>query len=265
MRIEKTLPAETLRDYFEEYYFIEMGSNGSVKTIPVIDDCSYDFIFFREAHATLNYGRPTSALRIRNSIFTVHNLTPPYSISFKGSLTFFTIKVKPWYNGFFFSDLSESGVPDASSLFPNGKSFFNQVFELSDPEDMFDLANEQLKNNRPETSKNVLLVKSICEHIIERSGMISVNELSEYFDKSRQYLNKTFKQHVLYSLKKYITTVKILDLVKLKSKQPEISLTELAHQYKYFDQAHFIHDFKSVCGVIPSHFFENLPEFLLRH
>jgi len=265
MRIKKTLPTESLRDYFEEYYFIQMDSDDVVKTIPVIDDCSYDFIFYKEANAILNFGRPSIPLKIKNSIFTVHNLTPPYNISFKGSLTFFTIKVKPWYNSFFFSDLTESGVPDASLLFPESKSFFKQVFKLSEPQDMFDLANEQLKKNRPETGKGELLVKSICDHIVKQRGIISVNELSEHFDRSRQHLNKTFKQHVLYSLKKYITTVKILDLVKLKSNQPQISLTELAHQYSYFDQAHFIHDFKIVCGVTPSYFFENPPEFLLRH
>ena len=110
-----------------------------------------------------------------------------------------------------------------------------------------------------------ILVKSICEYIYLKKGRISVEQISHHFKKSRQYLNRIFKQEVLYSLKKFIVTVRMLDLVKYKAKHPEISLTELSHEYDYFDQAHFVNDFKKVCGVTPKHFFDNLPEFLLRH
>ena len=143
--------------------------------------------------------------------------------------------------------------------------FYDEIFEMPEPKDRFALADKVLQTISVDESDVKSLVQSMCHTIQARRGMVSVNEISEQYQKSRQYLNKVFKQHVLYSLKKYITTVRILDLVKHKSRQPDLSLTELAYQYGYFDQAHFINDFKNVCGVNPRYFFNNLPEFILRH
>ncbi len=109
------------------------------------------------------------------------------------------------------------------------------------------------------------VVKSLCVYIYDKQGILTVNDLSAVFNKSRQYLNKVFKKEVMYSLKKFIITVRILALVKHKVKNTELSLTQLSYEFGYFDQSHFIRDFKNVCGVTPRHYFNNIPEFVLRH
>ena len=127
------------------------------------------------------------------------------------------------------------------------------------------MGHQLLSSYNNELSNSILLVKSMCQFIEEKNGIISVIELSEHFNKSRQYLNRVFKKEVLYTLKQYITTVRIVSLVKYKSKNNNIALTAICYDYGYFDQSHFIADFKKVCGVTPTHFFNNLPEFMLRH
>ena len=115
-----------------------------------------------------------------------------------------------------------------------------------------------------ELTPSMELVRELCNYIYEKQGKVTVNQLSEDFNKSRQYLGKVFKKEVMYPLKKFIITVRILDLVRFRAKNPDVSLTQLSYDYGYFDQAHFINDFKKVCGVKPLQFFNNLPEFLLR-
>ena len=44
-------------------------------------------------------------------------------------------------------------------------------------------------------------------------------------------------------------------------KPGEVSLTHLAQELGYFDQAHFIHDFRSVCGVTPGTYRAELSDF----
>ena len=109
MVIEKTLPAENLQNYFLEYYYISLNSGDRIKNIPIIDDCSYDFVFHKEANAILSFGRPPVKVKSDCRIFTVHDLVPPYKISFKGDLNFFTIKLQPWQNGSFFLQPTEQG------------------------------------------------------------------------------------------------------------------------------------------------------------
>ena len=39
------------------------------------------------------------------------------------------------------------------------------------------------------------------------------------------------------------------------------SLTRLAQELGYFDQSHFIHEFKSVCGVSPGRYLAHMSGF----
>lgn len=264
--ITKTsLPNEKLLNIVKEYYYIQIDSDNSAKKIPVIDDCSYDFIFFKEANATFLSGSTQKKHLINKRIITIHNLKPPYKIVFKNSLTFFTIKLQPWVNNYFFTDLNKSGIISLESYSPKLLQFYQEVFKKETNPEIFNLADDLMLNKNFNLTKSMCFVKNICELIEEKKGIITVNELSERFDVSRQYLNRAFKKEVLYSLKYYVTAVKILNLVKYKSKHKDVVLTKICYDYGYFDQSHFIYDFKKVCGVTPSRFFNNLPEFILRH
>lgn len=265
MQLESVKPELSLQDHFKEYYFIQLDAGEERKIIPVIDDCSYDFVFYKEANANMSYGIPPKNLACNSSFFTIHNLTPPYKISFENTLTFFTIKLQPWNNGYFFSELTKNGIIDLSQIQRFQNLYATNIFDVSTSKEKFNLINNYFLQNPIFLNSKRKLVKQICELIIDKNGLISVVELSDYFLKSRQYLNKVFKEEVLYSLKKYITSVRILHLINYRKKHPEISLTEVSYMYNYFDQAHFIKDFKNICGVKPSYFFEHLPEFFLRH
>lgn len=265
MIIQTSHPDKALADFVKEYYFILINSDNKPRQIPIIDDCHYDLVFFKEARASFFYGNPQHKIDFENKVFTIHDLSPPYQISFEDSLCFFTIKLQPWVNSYFFSWIGESGIIGIENLDSKPLEFYKIAFEKDFSVEIFGLADRFMLQNRLELTASMKLVKSICEYIHQKKGMVTVRELSTEFGRSRQYLNRTFKKEVLYSLKFYITMVRILDLVKYKSKHSELALTEVCYEYGYFDQPHFINDFKKVCGITPSKFFANLPEFLLRH
>jgi len=258
-------PPAPLHQIFRECYFIHIGDEQANRRIPVIDDCCYDLVFFKEAKGTFYFGEDPRKVAIRSKVFTIHGVTPPYRIEAAGSLTFFTIKLQPWANAHFFSSFKQSGVVDIANKDAAFMGFYNNVFQTDELSEKFSLTTEFMQAHMLELTPSMQLVREICQHIYDRQGKVTVNQLSEQFGKSRQYLGKVFKKEVMYSLKKFIITVRILDLVKFKVKNPEVSLTQLSYDYEYFDQAHFINDFKKVCGVAPLQFFNNLPEFLLRH
>ncbi len=258
-------PKKPLDILFRECYYIHIGQEDQQRPIPVIDDCCYDLVFFKEAAGTFYYGSKAKEVPINSKIFTIHQVTPPYKIKAKDSLTFFTIKLQPWANAYFFSSLHGSGVVDISDLNDQWGVFWKQVFELDKADDQFALAEHLMEEMQFSLTPSMELVRDICAYVYKNEGKVTVNQLSEHFSRSRQYLGKVFKKEVMYPLKKFIITVRILDLVKYKSKHPDISLTQLSYDYGYFDQPHFINDFKKVCGVKPLQFFNNLPEFMLRH
>jgi AraC-like DNA-binding protein len=265
MIIQSKKPDPSLSHLVREYYFFATGPRTSTKYVPVIDDGCYDFIFFREQDSSLAYGPRQISLPIACKIFTIHKLQPPYRIRFGEALTFFTIKVQPWANAHFFSKLSEPGVVDIKSRYADIELFHQRVLGDLPLEDRFKMADAFMKRHQSPLSDSAQWVQKVCEEIYRQAGITSVASLSETFGKSRQYLGKVFRQEVLYSLKKFIITVRIMDLVKFRMRHPDISMTELCYRYGYFDQPHFNRDFKRICGVTPTEFFANLPEFLLRH
>ncbi|MBR9853670.1 MAG: helix-turn-helix transcriptional regulator [Algicola sp.] len=265
MDIKTLYTKEPFNNLFKECYYMHLDNKEGAGQIPVIDDCCYDFIFFKEASGIFYFSEAQKAIRITSKVFTVHNVTPPYRIKATDSLTFFTLKVQPWANAHFFSSLQKPGIIDLTYSDEGLTSLHKQLFDPENKSNRFNMAKEFMKTKQIELTSTMRQVREICEKVYEEKGKITVYELSENFGVSRQYLTKIFKKEVMYPLKKFIITVRILDLVKFRAKHPNVSLTQLSHDYGYFDQSHFINDFKKICGVKPLHFFNNLPEFILRH
>lgn len=258
-------PHLNLKDVIREYYLYPIYAFGETKLIPIIDDCCHDIVYYKQAKAELIYGEKETVEDIECHLFTILDLTPPYVLKYKDELTFFTIKFQPWMNNFFFGHLKQSGVVNLGEHFSELIPFLNEIERNNKIESSLEEVNRYFTKLDIELSPKVKTVKLICEFIYDNKGMVKVNDISTHFKKTRQYINKIFKEEVMCSLKTFITSVKILALVKQKSKAEEQSLTELAFDYGYFDQAHFINDFKKVCGVTPSQYFGDLPDFILRH
>lgn len=258
-------PEGDLLDYIKETYRLSFKDEKKDQYRIVIDDGCYDFVFFKEGDSLLKYGNNLIA-PIKEKVFTIHQLTPPYQLNFGNQLTFFTAKVQPWWNRSFFDNKGKKGIID---LFDNyGQEIIElheNLFKTQDFNSQNELFKKFIENYKPDDSEDVYMVKKICLEIYKHKGDISVNQLSDKFSMNRQDLNTLFKKEVLYTLKKFITIVRVVETIRFKIKNPELRLTDLALQSGYFDQAHFNNDFKRACGTSPSKLFKNLPEFLYRH
>lgn len=266
MVLESFKPYKSIEHIVKEYYNISINRNNNLNYQPVLDDCCYDIVFFKEADSYLMCGNKQNFIPIKHKVFTIHNLnSPPYKILIKNTLSFFSIKIQPWMNSYFFSKLKSVGIVNLIEEDKEFECLYQKIFAEEFGENRLELANNFLLTDKMVLSPRIIFVKQICEYIYQEKGIITVNDLCIIFGKSRQYLNRIFKSEVLYSLKKFITTVRILDLIKYRLNDKETALTELCYIYGYFDQSHFIRDFKNVCGVTPSYFFNNPSEFSLRH
>lgn len=83
------------------------------------------------------------------------------------------------------------------------------------------------------------------------AGLIPVGNLAAETGLSQRHLSRKFQEHIGLSPKEYLRVSRfILSLDNLK-KHPVFSLTELALQSGYYDQAHFIRDYKEYTGYTP--------------
>jgi len=265
MIIKTPSPDKDLQDFIKEYYYIHLSPSEKIKEIPIVDDCCHDMIVFKEAEAEFFYGEETKVEVINHHVFTILGVHAPYRLKFKDSLTFFTIKVHPWMNRYFFSDIEGKGIINLELYRPQLESLYQYLEKNGDIDKIVKTANNIFLNQSISMSPSIVFARSVCEFIYDKKGILKVNEISLNFKRSRQYINKVFRQEVMCSLKTFIVAVRIVALVKHKAKHKSISLTRLSYDFGYFDQAHFINDFKKVCGLTPSQYFGDLPEFMLRH
>lgn len=92
------------------------------------------------------------------------------------------------------------------------------------------------------------------------SGNISVKSLSNTLNYSERQLSRIYKEHLGINAKNYIQLVKINKILLDMQLQNE-ALASLAYSYQYHDESHLIKSFKSICGVTPKSYKENMSDF----
>ena len=120
---------------------------------------------------------------------------------------------------------------------------------------------EQINSNRISIIENFLASKFITRkpsiidntiHIIASSkGFVEINKLARNVALSTAQFRKRFNEEIGISPSQYCKIVRINSALAILEKNSKNSLTELTYQLGYFDQSHFIKDFKAVVGYSP--------------
>jgi AraC-like DNA-binding protein len=110
------------------------------------------------------------------------------------------------------------------------------------------------------STANPLLEFSI-KKVFQKSGNLQTQELSQGIKVSKRYLEILFKKELGLSPKRYARLIKIKKMSIQLSERTDINLAQFANEWGYFDQSHFIKDFKSVTLQTPKQFLNYQKEF----
>lgn len=99
------------------------------------------------------------------------------------------------------------------------------------------------------------LIGCAIQKIQSAAGMIPIKELSRELYISQDAFEKRFRQTVGTSPKHFSTIIRLRNAIDKHSAGN--SLTDTALTAGYYDQAHFIKDFKGFTGRSPGHFFRD--------
>ncbi len=101
-------------------------------------------------------------------------------------------------------------------------------------------------------------VHSALHWLKQQNGSTPISALSDELTISSRQVERLFKLWVGLSPKQLLRMQR-LHQVREQLKQPHLtSLTEAAYQAGYYDQAHFIHEFKQVVGLTPGQYRQRL-------
>ena len=99
------------------------------------------------------------------------------------------------------------------------------------------------------------IVKSTVETILTANGQLTVEELSKQTNINRRQLERKFSSTIGLSPKQLSKTIRLQATLKMLLNKQFTSLTALAYEGAYYDQAHFIKDFKEFTGLTPKEFY----------
>ncbi len=104
------------------------------------------------------------------------------------------------------------------------------------------------KNSRLETDR----VAHTCQQIIAGNGTLPIKKLYRLCNMSKSSLERHFKEQVGVSPKMFSRIVRFNRVNKFLKDTATSDWQELIYRYGYFDQSHFIHEFKLFFGYTPS-------------
>lgn len=98
-------------------------------------------------------------------------------------------------------------------------------------------------------------INHIAELIKLTHGNISINQLASEACLSRKQFERIFSEHIGASPKQYMKVIRFQFAIFQKQRKNNLNMTELSYESGYFDQSHFINDFKTLCGLTPKQYF----------
>jgi AraC-like DNA-binding protein len=97
------------------------------------------------------------------------------------------------------------------------------------------------------------LVSAAVTWLEQRTAETRIAELTRHIGLSQSALERRFRRVVGVSPKKFASLVRLRRAVRLRTSGADF--TSVAHAAGYFDQSHFINDFRRAAGRAPSEYF----------
>ncbi len=94
------------------------------------------------------------------------------------------------------------------------------------------------------------LISHTVDLLMETNGKLSIGTILENDPSQRRTLERKFKKHIGISPKRLSRIIRLQTALKLILSEDQ-NLTSIAYQSDYFDQSHFIKDFKAFIGSTP--------------
>ncbi len=213
-----------------------------------------------------HYGEPFITHRadgssyVQSAAFAISQMRQFIEIESNGQIGFVAVRFLPWGAYHFFKTSIKKFLDDsidAETIWPNSyQRLATKIREATDhltrklAVEHFLLA--QLVENRREDNR----VDQAVKLIRQSGGQKSIGQLCQQLEISEKGLQRAFLATVGTTPKVFSRVSRFLYLCSNLGKYRDKSLTDLTYDCGYFDQAHFIKEFKQFSGFTPKQFFE---------
>ena len=253
-------PQPALQDFVKCYWILQVPPESDPQKQRAIAD-GYIEMIFHLADDVRSYTEDEGyALQPRAMI--LGHPVKPFFFEPTGAVDTFSVRFRPYG----FANLIDRPLCDLTDkVLPLGELFgaeFSQravhtITRAADTRERI-MAIEHLlleKVNTQETIDHV--IKNTIDTIVASKGNSTINILTKDNDTYRRQLERKFARQIGLSPKQLGKIVRLQTALRMLLNRSGDKLYNIAYDAEYYDQAHFIRDFKEFIGTTPKAFFKD--------
>lgn len=257
MNYQTFQPQPDLESIVKFYWTLEVPFDPNNKKQKIIPDGCIEMTFnFKDG--IKRYTSDTEFI-INPRAMIMGQRTKAYDIEPEGDVDSFAICFYPY--GFSYisntslKDLTDIEVP-IEDLFGKlaAKELEEKIIKANDTEKRIRIIETFLLNKLNEHSTIERIVKTTVDTLISANGSTPINIILKDDLSKRRSLERKFKKQIGISPKQLSKVIRLHCAIKMMLNEEKGSLTNIAYENDYFDQAHFIKDFKEFIGINPKEF-----------
>jgi AraC-like DNA-binding protein len=190
-----------------------------------------------------------------------------YDIQIEGSLSLFSIVFHPHgLMKFFNIPLNEINNQNIPLKYLNKKLEQELMPKMEDASDFYsrvELANKFFYDLLSENYGQFEFsrIQHVVETIKRTRGLVEIEKLASEACLSRKQFERVFCKYIGATPKQFLKTVRFQHALHLKGRFQNMNITDLAYECAYFDQSHFINEFKLQTGYTPKKYFGSNESF----
>lgn len=251
-------PADELKPYIQCYWFIyKEDEPAQPVTQKIVPDGGMGIVF--------NFGDDYFA-RIGNNIRTFKCkcvLTGPSEetafLELSKKIDAIGIRFQPGGAYPFFqeeiSNFTDKTIPMSTQDTWRSEELYSSLKMAKNQKDKVSLLNDFLLDKlRGNTIVPSLWISSVVEIVRQHNGSMKIDELARQLNITRRHLDRRFKKEVGLSPKQFSKIIRIGKARYLMRCADTTSLTDVGYDCNYYDQAHFVREFKEVVKETPKEY-----------
>ncbi len=241
-RFCRYLPGPALRPFIRNYWTVRpAGQSEAVGRQRVVPDGCIDIIFVRHG--------PTESFKAS----VVGTMTRPIFAELTARTEYLGVRFAPGGFGHFFATPAGELTDRIVSLENLSVSFLStgRVADNPDVQARIRLIEDALKRRFVSDRQGPISAK-ILDMISARGGMVTVAELADFAGWSPRHLGRRVRDSVGVGPKTFCRITRFKSALRALRCRPSPALLQVALEAGYYDQAHFIHDFRRFYGASPS-------------
>jgi AraC-like DNA-binding protein len=253
-------PAPLLRRYIVAYNFFGTYFLSPLFIHPIPNGLLEMYIHIGDSYLLVSNDNKVD--RFKNFVVGLHELDYKEKLRPGASVFYQVFCIQFTYEGIFtllghkISD-SLNCIVALEQLYGNrGKDLHDKLEDSSDNRERANfldvffteiLSSKQKKNNK---------ISIVYDYLHRKTGRISVDDMAHTVGISYRTIHRIFRSELGICPKEYLKIIRFNNACQLLVQYPLCNLQDIVYYSGYYDQAHFIHEFKSIMKVSPLEFFK---------